>query len=506
MYGVGSSSRESRVVSIGGTLAIVALAAALRLPALGRDPLWIDEATVARAVAAPWPEMLRATAADNQAPGFMLLARASVSVLGPGEAAHRLPSALAGIAAVGAIIAMGWSLAGRRTGLVAGLLLAVQPLAVHYSREARSYALLSLVALLALAALVALERRPGTGRAVLAGAVIALLPLTHATGAFLAVPLGLAFIARAWRAGPRPRAFAVGAAALAMAAWAPWLSEVVAQAEELDRSYDWARLNWDRWQPWQVPASLAALSPGAGVPAFNHVMDLPATAVAGAVLCAVLAAIAIRRRRPLAGLLAGVVLAALVTTFAISLSGPHLHVVGRVECAVAPLAMLLVALGAASLRGPVAWALAGGCVLLSAPSVTKELTSPYRLDSHAPVDLVTRLVVPGDVVIVTSPWLPSFEHYLPRRSPGVEIIPFPAETRRHPHWYSRSDIASIRSEARILASGLARHPGRVVLVLQAGPAEELTTSLEATRPLLRTWPLPRLDVEVHGYGEVVAEP
>ena len=74
-----------------------------------------------------------------------MLAWADSRVLGTGEIALRLPSALAGIATVPVAWAIGRELAGRRAAIVCAALVAVNPLFVWYSQEARAYELFVLM-------------------------------------------------------------------------------------------------------------------------------------------------------------------------------------------------------------------------------------------------------------------------------------------------------------------------------------------------------------------------
>ncbi len=78
---------------------------------------------------------------ENTPPLWYLIAWVDSRVLGDGEVALRLPSALAGIATVPVAWLIGSELAGRRAAVLAAALVAVNPLFVWYSQEARAYAL-----------------------------------------------------------------------------------------------------------------------------------------------------------------------------------------------------------------------------------------------------------------------------------------------------------------------------------------------------------------------------
>ena len=86
-------------------------------------------------------------------------------MLGTGEVALRLPSALAGIATVPVAWAIGRELAGRRAAAIAcAALVAVNPLFVWYSQEARAYGLFVFTAALAMLCFLRAEREPTRGR------------------------------------------------------------------------------------------------------------------------------------------------------------------------------------------------------------------------------------------------------------------------------------------------------------------------------------------------------
>ena len=76
---------------------------------------------------------------ENSPPLWYVLEWVDSRVLGTGEVALRLPSALAGIAIVPVAWAIGRELAGRRAALGCAALVAVNPLFVWYSQEARAY-------------------------------------------------------------------------------------------------------------------------------------------------------------------------------------------------------------------------------------------------------------------------------------------------------------------------------------------------------------------------------
>ncbi len=134
---------------------------------------------------------------ENTPPLWYLLAWADARVLGDGALALRLPSALAGIATVPVVWAIGSELAGRRAALIGAALVAVNPLFVWYSQEARAYGLFVFFAALAMLCFARLRHRPGGRRAAAFALSGALALLTHYFAVFLLVPMALWLSARA---------------------------------------------------------------------------------------------------------------------------------------------------------------------------------------------------------------------------------------------------------------------------------------------------------------------
>lgn len=135
---------ESRSTRIAGTLLLVvvlAAAAALRLNDLDRTSIWYDEAVSWSQSNGSLPALLESVATDNYPPLHNIILWMTIPVIGDGETALRLPSALLGVVAVLLTYLAGKLLAGRITGLTAAALLALSPFHIWYSTEARMYAL-----------------------------------------------------------------------------------------------------------------------------------------------------------------------------------------------------------------------------------------------------------------------------------------------------------------------------------------------------------------------------
>ena len=220
--------------------AIGMLALALRLYGLGDKPFWLDEIASLRRATSSLHDLIADSLRNKHYPSYFLLLW-MVAKIGTSQWLLRLPSALFGALDAALACAIGSRAAGRRSGLIAGLLMAVSPFEIQFGQEARSYTLVSCLILIALWGLVRLAQDPAA-----AG-----LPLRHDSaphGAWLAYGLGtaaaldvlnvavpwlvaanLGAAAIAWRAGERRGAFLRNwgmVQALVLAAWLPafaWL-------------------------------------------------------------------------------------------------------------------------------------------------------------------------------------------------------------------------------------------------------------------------------------------
>lgn len=124
-------------------------------------PLWRDELATWSAASRPVGDLLRlAGNIDAVSTPYYLLLHAWIAVAGDSVTALRLPSTFCMAGAAGLTTVLGTRLFGARTGLLAGLLLAVLPSTSRYGQEARPYALAVLLAVLATLLLVRALHRP----------------------------------------------------------------------------------------------------------------------------------------------------------------------------------------------------------------------------------------------------------------------------------------------------------------------------------------------------------
>ena len=195
--------------------AILAAGAILRFWSLGGESLWHDEAWTWYLVRDSIGDLFRRVAREDAHPPLYFLVLWPWAKLGDSEAMLRLPSAILGLAALPLVWRLGRALGGDRTGLLAMAFVAIAPLPIKYSQEARSYALLFFLCALSLNLL-------ADRRWIALGIVTAAILYTEYLGAFFL--LGEATLV-AYRARQDPALLRAGlkSALLAFVLFLPWL-------------------------------------------------------------------------------------------------------------------------------------------------------------------------------------------------------------------------------------------------------------------------------------------
>lgn len=346
--------------------ALVLLAAALRFATLTTQSVWFDEAATWDVVRRSFGGMLDAVARQESTPPlYYVLEWLATRALGDAEAGLRALSALAGTLTVLVAFALGRRLAGPRAGLAAAALVAVNPLLVWFSQEARAYALVVLLSALSLLVLLRALEDPRARRLAAWTLAAAAALATHYFAVFVLAPEAAWLL---WR-HPRRRAAlaAVGALVVAGAAHVPLL---LAQ----------------RGNPYDIGGSSLAVRvaqvPKQFLLGYRGPLALP-LGIAGAALALGGAWLLLRRtaeparRRALA--VAGVGLAGIALPLAGALAGADYLNARNVLPALVPLlAALGVGLGASAARRTGAALLAALCALSLAVVVAVAADPQYQ--------------------------------------------------------------------------------------------------------------------------------
>ncbi|HEV7769197.1 MAG TPA: glycosyltransferase family 39 protein [Solirubrobacterales bacterium] len=139
-----SEESPNRAVIVWALATLTAVGLALRFATLDLQSYHHDEViTAIRVIPGSFSQMLETVkTSESNPPLYYILAWGWAKLFGTGEIGLRSLSALIGAATVPLGYWIGRELAGRRAGLVLTAMLAVNPMLIWYSQEARSYVLL----------------------------------------------------------------------------------------------------------------------------------------------------------------------------------------------------------------------------------------------------------------------------------------------------------------------------------------------------------------------------
>jgi mannosyltransferase len=235
-------ARMPEWLRVGGFLVILcALSAILRSRYLGGQ-FWMDEAITTGISSHPLTAIPGVLRMDGSPPLFYLLLHVWMSAFGNSETATHSLALLIGMLCVPIGTWAGWSLFGKRAGMIAAVLFASNAFITEYAQETRMYVLMALLGLLAtvgfLQGFVYRRRR----YVILFGVAQALMLYTHAWGIFYGAGSAAALIIL-WRIGDeksrenliRDALFAyIGAGVLFL----PWLPTFLYQATHTAAPWD----------------------------------------------------------------------------------------------------------------------------------------------------------------------------------------------------------------------------------------------------------------------------
>lgn len=153
---------------------------ALRLYDLGGPSLWTDEGTTQWLAVLPMGKMLEVLRLDFvNLPLFFTLENVLTSALGDSEVVLRIASAAFGVLCIPVIYQLGLIAGGGTGGLVASAFWALHPMAIWYAREARPYALSTLLAAVALWMFLRLREKESKAGWIGAGVALTLGLISH---------------------------------------------------------------------------------------------------------------------------------------------------------------------------------------------------------------------------------------------------------------------------------------------------------------------------------------
>jgi mannosyltransferase len=207
---------------------LTALGVAIRFASLGVQSYHHDEViTVARVIPGSFTDMLKQVkGSESNPPLYYVLAWGWAKAFGTGEVGVRSLTALFGAATVPLAYCIGAELSSRRAGLITAALVAVSPMLIWYSQEARSYALLVFFCAASLL-FFARALRTRSGRDLALWALASALALCSHYFAFFAIGIESLWLLIALRSRWRVMLPAIGGVALVGLALIPLISAQV---------------------------------------------------------------------------------------------------------------------------------------------------------------------------------------------------------------------------------------------------------------------------------------
>ncbi len=393
--------------------AIVAVAIFLRFDNLGRPSYWLDEIlgqiVMTRSAELPFWRWLGGV--HPQHGPLYYLTQLLGSAAGEGEWTGRLCAALFGVATVPLL----WITARRATGdtvtaTVSALLLALSPLHVYYSREARPYALLILLTTALLLAI--LLRAP-----ILAGGLVVLMAYTTVGSAAALVAAAVAaLVAAQLQSDPESRRAQriIALAAAISLALLPLLYRTSA-TDAVEAGF--SGLNAALFDTMVRGLAVTALgTKGGGYAAYAMLVF----AVIGAIAL-------LRRERAIAVVVIVMTLLPIAVNLAVLRLADHFFAVRYITPAL-PAYLLLVAAGIAAIAHivgrrfvlPVAIVVAA---VLATQGWTAVRTEAFqKLDWRAIAQTLRTHVRPGDVILAAEPWSEVSLRYYLGEIAGVKLI------------------------------------------------------------------------------------
>ena len=183
----------SFVMPVTIVLGLLAVSLYLRTNSLG-ESLWMDEGLSIGIASQPLFDIPSVLRVDGSPPFYYMLLSVWMDVFGNGPAETQGVSVAIALVSIPGGLWAGWSLFGRRAGLICAALCAVNPFLTAYAQETRMYSLMLVLSLLATAAFLHVFAYGRRGYLPLFFVLLALMLYTHNWGLFLSAGLLCALV------------------------------------------------------------------------------------------------------------------------------------------------------------------------------------------------------------------------------------------------------------------------------------------------------------------------
>jgi uncharacterized membrane protein len=221
---------STRVLAIAGFVSVVVLGAAVRISHLNHLSLWLDEGFTALYSQQTW----RSVAGVNgfyspHPPLFFTLVKVS-DLFVSNQLAGRLIAVVAGIATIPVFYLLIAKVLDRRAAFVSSLVLALSPIHLYYSQEARMYSLVVFLIAVSYYALISYHQQPRWTWAALYGVAACLALWVDYSSTYALAPQAVLILVQFYR-HRRAAAPLFIAGVCAVAAYLPWIPQVLSSID-----------------------------------------------------------------------------------------------------------------------------------------------------------------------------------------------------------------------------------------------------------------------------------
>jgi hypothetical protein len=397
-----------------GVMAVTLLALGLRTFAINSQSFWYDEAVTAENAEASYKDIFLGRAKDQGNPPFhTLLVRLWSAQFGHSEVGMRSLSVVCGVLAVPLLALLGRRLVGPAPGLLASTLLAISPLEIELSNEARTYALLHLLVIQSHLSLTRWVQEHRLSDLALYSLTLYLSCYSHYYALALPMIHGVALVVsgRGWATFR----LWLGAIVVAVLLWSSWLPSFV---DQLTLPGNLQRLPGESWKA-QFLATPVAFGLGRTFAWRGSSTWMFVLALVGVFITLGIPAIrgfAALRHRPLFNgvLLAGWFLVPILGPLILALLGTTIysHRYGSIGL---PAFLLIVGLGLEQLRPPLRSVMIGLLLALTAVSLFRYATRPVKDDWRPAAHVILTEARDGEPILFDTDFeVTSFRFYAVR--------------------------------------------------------------------------------------------
>jgi 4-amino-4-deoxy-L-arabinose transferase-like glycosyltransferase len=214
-------------------LVVISAGLAIRALFLNEQSLWFDEMAQAAVAQTSWKDMFPLITRHSSPPLDYVLMKLVMLLLGTADWVVRMPALVFGVASIYALYRFACSLTDRKDGLLAAALLALSPMAIAYSQEARMYSLFLFLSLVSYLLARRFIERHDLASGVWLGIANGLLLLSHYFGVFVIAGEGMILLGvmRSKEGWNRRAGLMAVTMLIPLVMFLPWLPYFITQLE-----------------------------------------------------------------------------------------------------------------------------------------------------------------------------------------------------------------------------------------------------------------------------------